>query len=163
MKAARLIKETRPDIPLKVRIAGKGPEEESLKKLAVDLGIPEIVTWLGFISQTKAAEEWANFDIGVVSSSSSESFGVSAVECQASGVPVIITDPLGLQEATSPGETSVVVPRRNEKAIANAVIDLFDHPEKRTAMGKAGRKFVESKYELNMCFNHIEGIFYKNL
>lgn len=163
LKAANLVKKTRPDIPLKVRIAGKGPEEESLKKLAVDLGISEIVTWLGFISQTKAAEEWANFDIGIVSSSSSESFGVSAVECQASGIPVIITDPLGLQEATLPGETSIVVPRKNEKAIANAVIDLFDNPKKRMAMGYAGRRFVASKYELNMCFKHIEDIYLKNL
>jgi L-malate glycosyltransferase len=162
LKAASNIKKSRPDIPLKVRIAGKGPEEQSLKKLADDLGISDIVTWLGFIPQEKAAEEWANFDVGVVSSSSSESFGVSAVECQACGVPVIITDPLGLQEATQPGRTSVVVPRKDEQAIADAVIELYDSPEKRTAMGKAGRQFVESEYELNKCFEHISEIFAKN-
>ena len=163
LRAAKVVVESRPDIPLQVRIAGKGPEEESLKKLAVKLGIADRVTWLGFISQTKAADEWSNFDIGVVSSSSSESFGVSAVECQASGVPVIITDPLGLQEATDPGKTSVVVPRKNEKAIAKAIIDLYDHPEKRLEMGKAGRKFVEAHYELNACFKKIEGIYKNNL
>lgn len=156
LKAIKLIKKDRPDIPIKVRIAGKGPEEQSLKDLSDDLGISDIVTWLGFISQEEAAKEWANFDVGVVSSSSSsESFGVSAVECQASGVPVIITDPLGLQEATKPGETSVVVPRKNEQAIANAIIDLYDHPEKRYAMGKTGRSFVLKTYELNDCFKKI--------
>lgn len=161
LKAAKLIKTGRPDIPLKVRIAGKGPEEQSLKNLSDELGVSDIVTWLGFIPQEKAAEEWANFDVGVVSSSSSssESFGVSAVECQASGVPVIITDPLGLQEATKPGETSVVVPRKNERAIANALIDLYDHPEKRAAMGKAGRSFAAQNYELNYCFNKINNYF----
>lgn len=162
LKAASFIRKNRPDIPLKIRIAGKGPEEQNLKKLADELNVSEIVTWLGFISQTEAAKEWANFDIGVVSSSSSESFGVSAVECQASGVPVIITDPLGLQEATLPGKTSIVVPRRNEKAIAEAVITLYDQPEKRAVMGKAGRKFVANEYELNKCFNHINNIFLKN-
>ena len=68
---------------------------------------------------------------------------------------MIITDPLGLQEATKPGETSVVVPRKNEQAIANAIIDLYDHPEKRYAMGKTGRSFVLKTYELNDCFKKI--------
>lgn len=160
LKAVAIIRKKRPDIPIKVRIAGEGPEEQNLKKLTADLNLTEIVTWLGFISQTKAANEWANFDVGVISSiSSSESFGVSAVECQACGVPVIITDPLGLQEATLPGKTSIVVPRKNEKALAKAIIDLYDHPERRKNMGAASRAFVASEYELNKCFKHIEEIF----
>lgn len=163
LKAVAIVKEDRPDIPIKVRIAGNGPEEQTLKKLSKDLNLTEIVTWLGFISQTEAANEWANFDVGVISSvSSSESFGVSAVECQASSVPVIITDPLGLQEATIPGKTSIVVPRKNEKALAEAIIDLYDHPEKRKNMGAAGRAFVASEYELNKCFKHIDEIFLAN-
>lgn len=163
LKSVSIVRSTRPDIPLRVHIAGKGPEEQNLKKLANDLKLNEIVTWLGFISQAKAASEWANFDVGVISSSSSESFGVSAIECQASGTPVIITDPLGLQEATIPGKTSIVVPRKNEKALAEAIIDLYDHPEKRKNMGAAGRAFVASEYELNKCFKHIEEIFIRNI
>ena len=74
--------------------------------------IDSIVKWLGFISQEDAAKEWANMDIGIIPSvSDSESFGVSAVECQACGVPVIISDIPGLEESTCPGKSSLVVPR----------------------------------------------------
>ena len=162
LKAVSIVCNNRPDIPINVRIAGKGPEEYSLKKLAKDLCIDDRVVWLGFIPQSKAAEEWANFDIGVISSLS-ESFGVSAIECQASGIPVIITDPLGLQEATNPGVTAIVISKNNSEAIAQSIIDLYDHPEKRLKMGNAGRTFVLETYELNHCFHKISELYMKNM
>lgn len=160
LKAAALVNQSHPDYNLEIRIAGKGESADELKKLANDLEIASITHWLGFISQEEAAKEWANMDIGVTSSSSSsESFGVSAVECQACGVPVIISDVPGLKEATEPGTTSVVIPRKEYKALAEKIIELHDNPEKRKAIGQRGREFVMEKYELNKCFENIVEIF----
>lgn len=158
LKATKRITECRPDIPLQVRIAGKGPQAEELCRLAKDLGIEKLVHWLGFISQEQAAYEWANMDIGVVPSRA-ESFGVSAVEAQACGRPVIITDIPGLKEATEPGKTSVVIDVEDVEGLAQAVIHLYDHQDELERMGKYGRTSVEQRFELNACFRHIENCF----
>lgn len=160
LKAAAIIKNEYPNISLKLRIAGKGSHEKEYKELSAKLGIEDITVWLGFISQEKAAEEWANMDIAVVASES-ESFGVSAVEAQACGTAVIISDIPGLMEATSPGVTSVIVKRKNERAIADAVIELYRNTQKRIEMGNCGVKFVCENYSLDMCFEKIEALFIK--
>lgn len=162
LAAAADIRKKRPDIPLRVRIAGKGSHEEQYKNYCRDLGLENIVDWLGFISQNDAACEWANMDVAIVPSTlESESFGVSAVEAEACGTPVIISDIPGLMEATKPGVTSVVVPRNNSTAIADAVIKLYDEPAERIAIGEAGRAFAKDFYELNECFKKPESLFEK--
>lgn len=148
------------NIPIMLRIAGKGPQEQDYHKLADKLNISNITSWLGYISQEKAAEEWANMDVAIIPSTlESESFGVSAVEAQACGTAVIITDIPGLMEATKPGVTSVVVPRNDSDAIRMMIVDLYNNQEKRLVLGAEGRNFVMQKYELNECFERIESYF----
>lgn len=160
LKAVAIIKNKYPQIPIKLRIAGKGGYEEEYKKLALSLGIGDITTWLGFIPQEQAAKEWTNMDVGIVASTlDSESFGVSAVEAQACGTPVIISDIPGLMEATSPGQTSIVVPRKNEYALAEAIVRLYKAPMLCVELGEAGRKFVLENYEINQCFRKIASLF----
>ena len=160
LKAVAIIKNEYPQIPIKLRIAGKGSHEEEYKNLALLLGIDDITTWLGFIPQEQAAIEWANMDVGIIASTlDSESFGVSAVEAQACGTPVIISDILGLMEATSTGQTSVVVPRKDEKALAEAIVSLYHNSMLRENLGNEGRKYVSVNYELNKCFEHIYQLF----
>lgn len=160
LQAAAIVKKDYPEIPLTVRIAGRGSHEEAYKQLAVELGIDDITHWLGFIPQNEAAKEWANMDVAVIPSQS-ESFGVSAVEAAACGIPVIITDIPGLKEATLPGETSVVVERNHPEQIAEKILWLFEHPYERYTTGQKGRKYVCENYELNQCFSKIEELFQK--
>lgn len=162
LKAVAIIKKERPDLPLQVRIAGKGPKEQDYKLLAEQLQINNIVMWLGFISQKEAALEWANMDIAVIPSTmESESFGVSAVEAEACGTPVIISDVAGLMEATDPSKTSIVVKRKDEFALAYAIMNLIDNETLRYEMGRNGRLFVQKHFDLDRCFSKIERFFYE--
>lgn len=162
IEAVSLVKRKHPEIPIELRIAGKGEYEKEYKKLAKIKGIDEITTWLGYVSQNNAAKEWANMDIAIIPSTlESESFGVSAVEAQACGTPVIISDIPGLMEATSPGKSSVVVPRNNAEAIAEAIVDLFQNNEKRIKTGQVGREYVSERYGINSCFGNIKNSFDK--
>lgn len=162
LKAVAIVKNKYPEIPIRLRIAGQGKQEIQYKDLAKELGIDQITLWLGFISQEDAAKEWANMDLAIVPSTmESESFGVSAVEAEACGTPVVISDIPGLMEATLPGVTSVVVPRKNEEALAEAIVELYNAVEKRLSMGIEGRKFACSTYELNKCFDKPQSNFEK--
>ena len=158
LKAAAIVRKEHTEIPLKIRIAGRGAHEKEYHELAGTLGLNDCLTWLGFISQEQAANEWANFDCAIIPSES-ESFGVSAVEAQSCACPVIISDIPGLMEATSPGKTSVVIPRGNVVALANAIVDLYSSKELRNEMGATGRNFVKNNYEINKCFFYVEKIY----
>ncbi len=140
---------------IRLRIAGRGPQEQEYKEFAKETGIDDITTWLGFISQEQAAVEWANMDIALIPSIH-ESFGVAAVEAQAAGTAVIVSDIPGLMETTNPGVTSLVVRRNNSAELANAIDVLANDTEKRNQMGKEGRQFVEKRFSLQECFSNIE-------
>ena len=164
LRATALLKEQHPEVPVQLRIAGKGPQENEYKALAKKLGIENITHWLGFISQEQAAVEWASMDCGIIpSESESESFGVSAVEAQACCTPVIISDIPGLMEATIPGKTSAVVPRKNPQELAQVMYGMYVDAKKRHELGEAGRKFVYENYEINRCFEKIERLYVDNI
>ena len=147
-------------IPIQLRIAGKGPQEQEYRDLARELGIDDITTWLGFISQDQAAIEWANMDVAIIPSTlESESFGVSAVEAQACGTAVIISDIPGLMEATNPGESSLVVRRNNTEDIIECIKQLYFDEKLLKALGIKGREYASEHYEIGKCFEHIYQLF----
>lgn len=157
LRAVSRVVQQRPDIPLRLKIGGKGEYEKDYKRLAQELGIDPITTWLGFISQERVAKEWNTMDIAVIpSESESESFGVSAVEASACACPVIVTDIPGLKETTIPNKTSLVIPIGDDEQLAEKIIYLYNHPELRLELGTAGRKFVEEQFEIDKCFKLIE-------
>lgn len=155
LRAVAIFHISYPEVNIKLRIAGKGDKETEYKVLAQKLGIADITTWLGFISQGQVAKEWRNMDVAIIYSNQ-ESFGVSAVEAQACGTPLIISDVPGLKEATNPGETSIVIKNRDESELAKAIKYMYDNPYERIKMGRKGREFVLKRYELNSCFKIIE-------
>lgn len=160
IKAVAILHKEYPDIPIQLRIAGKGSMEAEYKKLARKLGIEKNTKWLGFILQEEAAKEWANMDIAIIPSLQ-ESFGVSAVEAQACGIPVIIADALGMMEATSPGKSSIVISKNSSEEIAKAIIHLLQNEKIRIRMGQEGRKYISNRYEIDFCFRNIENAFDK--
>lgn len=162
LRAASVVKETRPDIPLAVRIAGKGSKESELKSLGHELGLDNCLEWLGFIPQQQAAAEWQRFDAAIISSES-ESFGVSAVEAQACGCPVVISDIPGLVEACGGGSSALVVRRGDFKAFAKAIIDIYDNVDLASHLSLAGRDNVALNYEVNHCFKRVNDLYTRNL
>lgn len=140
-----------------LRIAGTGSLEDDLKRLAVELEIADKVEWLGFVSQDEAARVYGMAEIAVIpSESESESFGVSAVEAQACGTPVIVSDIPGLMEATLPGKSSLVFKRGDYEELASRIYELARDAEKRKAMGERGIQYVAENFEINSCFERVK-------
>lgn len=161
LEAVAIVREIS-SVPIRLRIAGKGPKAQEYKDLALSLKIDDITDWLGFISQEDAAIEWANMDIAVIPSTlESESFGVSAVEAEASGTAVIISDIPGLMEATQPNITSIVVKRNESKQLAESIISLINDRERIRSLGYHGREYALNVYSIDTCFFHIEELLRK--
>jgi glycosyltransferase involved in cell wall biosynthesis len=61
-------------------------------------------------------------------------------------IPAIITNiPSNREFADDKIETVVVVPIKDEKAIADAILDLYHNPEKRKAIGENGYNHIRTK------------------
>ena len=70
------------------------------------------------------------------------------IEAAACGRAVITTDHPGCRDAIKPGVSGVLVPVRDAQALADAIQDLLDHPDKCAAMGRAGRELAERAFDV---------------
>ncbi|EKQ55555.1 MAG: glycosyltransferase [Clostridium sp. Maddingley MBC34-26] len=160
IKAFAKVKSNNENLNVKLRIGGKGSQEEYLKNLCIELGIEDDVMFLGFLSEAQVITEFQNFDIAVFPSTlDSESFGVAAVEAEACGIPVIVSDVGGLMESTKPNVTSLVAKRKSVDSLFTEIQKLVVNNELRMKMGVSARKFVEENYSLVNNFNDIDSIY----
>ena len=160
VKAFKQVKEENKDLDIKLRIGGKGSQEDYLKNLCRELHIENDVTFLGFVKQDDVIKEFQRFDISVFPSTlDSESFGVAAVESEACGTPVIVSNVGGLMESTKPNETSLVIEKKSVEDLAEKLNILVRDKDLRIKMGKAARKFVEDNYSLEKNFEYINKIY----
>lgn len=160
IKAFSIVKSKYNKENIYLKIAGDGSQLESLKELVKKLNLEEYVEFLGRISQDAVSDTFNSFDISVFPSLK-ESFGVSSLESQACGVPVIVTNVGGHPETVIDGESGLIVEPENENDLAEAIMYLIDNKEKLEQMGLKGVEFVKKDYELNKTFNNIEKIYNK--
>jgi glycosyltransferase involved in cell wall biosynthesis len=105
---------------------------------------------MGAVPNTEVPEAIRHMDVFVLPSTlDSESFGVSAVEAMACGVPVIASDVDGFRETVADGETGYLIPRKNSHAIAARLEELWKSEQLRTSMGQAGRERVLRLYDFH--------------
>ena len=87
---------------------------------------------------------------------------VAVMEAMMAGLPVIATKVGALAEEVESGVSGLIVPLRNEQALAQAVTGLANNPEKRLAMSHAGREIAEKKFDARrnygMIFDLLRGI-----
>ncbi|TDP42824.1 D-inositol-3-phosphate glycosyltransferase [Nocardia ignorata] len=124
---------------LRVLIVG-GPSGTGLARpdalidLAADLGIAEQVTFLPPQPADRLVQVYRAADVVAVPSYN-ESFGLVAIEAQASGTPVLAADVGGLGTAVRHGESGLLVPSHRTGDWADALAALLDDPDRLRRMG----------------------------
>lgn len=88
-----------------------------------------------------------------------EGFSNAILEAMAAGLPVVACDVGGNPEAVVDGETGRLVPPRNAAAFASAVAELLADPEKRKAMGEAGRHRASERFSLDRMVSEMESLY----
>ena len=128
----------------------------SLEDQAKSLGIGENVLFLEGRSAVNQLYQMA--DVSVLASHE-EGFPNVVLEAMAEGRPVIATDVGGVRDALVDGRTGRLATARNPASLAAAIIELALDPEKRTAMGQAGRARVEEFFSLDGCVDRYESLY----
>jgi D-inositol-3-phosphate glycosyltransferase len=117
--------------------SGNGMDRpEELQKLAVELGICDLVTFHQPVGRPVLADWYRAADLVAVPSYS-ESFGLVAVEAQACGTPVIAARVGGLATAVKDGVTGLLVPGHDPVTWGRSLTTLLDAENGRGAMSVA--------------------------
>lgn len=126
-------------------VAGTGPEEEALRRLAEELGAP--VSFVGHLSG-EALHRLMGESLGLVLPSEwYENAPVSILEAYALGRPVIGADIGGVPEMIRQGETGLLAISGDAGDLAARLSDLAAlSATERAAMGRAGRDWIASEF-----------------
>jgi rhamnosyl/mannosyltransferase len=132
----------------KAIVVGEGPLEAELRKLAKDCGVEDKIVFAGFAPQDELAAYYHACDVFVLPSiEPSEAYGAVQLEAHACGKPVICTDlPTGVPFVNQDGVTGLVVPVRDESALAGALTKLLDDDELRNKLGTQAKERFESDF-----------------
>ena len=127
------------------RIAGDGPEMQSLQALAQELGIEERVVFLGWQSRPQLIENYKHSNVFLFPSRH-EGMPNAVLEAMASELPVIATCISGNEELVTDGITGCLVPAEDIEALQGALQKILSDSTLRQQMGIASRRRVEENY-----------------
>jgi glycosyltransferase involved in cell wall biosynthesis len=98
-------------------------------------------------------------DVVVVPSPVPETFGNTAPEAMAYGVPVVGSNLGGTAEIVEHGVTGYLFPPGDPGALAACLDVLLADPRRRAAMGEAGRRSFAERFEFERCYGRMVSIF----
>ncbi len=130
---------------IRLLLVGDGECRDELQKLACDLKLGNVVSFLGM--RTDIPNLLAASDIFVLSSRR-EGLPVSVLEAMAAALPVIATAVGGVPEVVENGTTGTIVTPDCAEELARAIEQLVLNPERGQSMGEAGRERVASHFSL---------------
>ena len=149
----RIYAEVNRELPSVLVMIGDGPDRPAAEEEARLLGVEHSVSFLGKLDQI--APLLAAADLFLLPSQS-ESFGLSALEALASGVPVVGSDAGGLPEVVRDGETGALCAVGDVAGMAAAALEILQDKKRWTEMSRLAavdarerfsRDAIVSKYE----------------
>ncbi len=137
-------------------IAGDGPEREACAALGRELRLEASVQWLGERTDVPALQAAADL---CVQPSRNEGMSNAIMEAMAAGVPVICTAVGGNPELVRDGESGFLVPDDGVGQLAERMTLLLGDPDRRKAMGAAGRAQAIGRFSLAAMVESMSGIY----
>ena len=151
--AVALLAPMRPDLVL--LIAGTGRDRARLERRALRCGAP--VRFLDRVPDGDGPKLYGLADVFAMlcrvrwGGLEQEGFGIVFLEAAAAGVPQVAGRSGGAAEAVMHGETGIVVDDPSDaRQVADALQLLLDDPERRTRMGKKGRRRAEAEFSYDL-------------
>jgi glycosyltransferase involved in cell wall biosynthesis len=139
-----------------VVLIGDGPLLGELKELAAELGISPHVVFLGTRHDMPGC--LAALDLFVLPSLN-EGMGRALVEAMAVGCPVVATRVGGIPDVVTDGMTGLLVPPRDDRALAEAILTLLRNRSRRAAYGAAARRHVDGRFDVETMVHNIERLY----
>ncbi|MDY7092260.1 MAG: glycosyltransferase family 4 protein [Acidobacteriota bacterium] len=128
----------------------------AIHDLARELKVDQRILWAGALDDVPAVMNAVDL---LVHPADRESFGRVAVEAMAAGKPVVAADAGGLREIVEDGVTGLRVPAGDADGFARAIEELLEQPQRRQALGQAGRRRVEERFSLTATGRDVDALY----
>ncbi|MEC3861305.1 glycosyltransferase [Mesobacterium sp. TK19101] len=145
LDALTRLKTGHPDIRL--TLIGDGPERPVLETKSRELGLSDMVRFVGYKSQAEVADALGTSDVFVLPSFA-EGVPVVLMEAMAAQVPVITTRIAGVPELVDHGASGLLVPPGDAGALSASIETALADPDLRKSMGAAGRERVMDAFNI---------------
>jgi len=141
-------------------IVGSGPEEGSLKCMAAELGLRNVV-FAGRIPYSEVPAYHAAADVFVLPSLY-EGIPLVLVEAHASGKPVVCTELRDAPDVMLNGKSGYVVPQKGYREMAEKIIEIL-RGGRAEEMGEAGRAYVLGLYDRKKCLEKFSEVLHSTI
>ncbi len=143
-------------VSLSLLVVGDGELRGSLEKMAEKADISGITTFTGHVREVQPYYEAADI---IIVPSLYEGFCFAALEAQLMGKPVIASRTSSLPEIVTDGRTGILVPAKDPGRLAETILELYQDPERRAAMGSAGRSMASERFGAERIYDELERLF----
>jgi len=142
--------------------AGHGPERAACEELAKNLGVDDIVSFLGAVPHDDVPAVMSASDV-FVTTSNLTNMAIPTCEALICGVPVVAYDVGDTSKVVVPDQTGVLVEDGNYNRLADTLAALVNEPKKRARFGQNARKFAREHFtgwddRITMEMGIIEGL-----
>ena len=142
-------------LALSCRIVGDGPEREALHRLAADLDLADVVTFLGSRPNSEVREQLCQAAIFVLpcrtdASGDKDGIPVVLMEAMACGVCAVSGDLPTIRELIDHRENGLLVPPDDVPALAHCLEELLADPNPRTTIAARGRLRIQEEFALDV-------------
>jgi glycosyltransferase involved in cell wall biosynthesis len=137
-------------------IAGEGELRPVLERQIRDLHLEKHVFLAGFRPDVLSLHK--GFDLFAMSSVT-EGLGTSLLDAMACGKAIVATSAGGIPEVVVDGETGLLVPPRDDAALAAAIVELLKDAGRRAAMGRAGLERVRRLFSAERMVQETLGVY----
>jgi glycosyltransferase involved in cell wall biosynthesis len=137
-------------------VAGPGEHEDMLRQM---IEAEQLTTHVRLLGYRNDVYELLQICTLFVMPSLWEGLGVVLLEAGACRVPVVATNVGGIPEVIEHSANGLLVPPKDEYALAEAIIQLLDNPEQRHTMAERGRRIVENQYSSAALAERMESLY----
>ena len=155
LDAFSLIRRSMPGATL--TIVGDGLALESLRALAVRLGIADSVVFTGFVPRAELPDLYPRYDL-FLTASTMETQGLVVLEAIASGLPCVGVDAYALPELIHHGENGFIARPFDPGEMARMALDILGDAARYRSFSAGGLR-IASEHEINRCANRLEGVY----
>jgi colanic acid/amylovoran biosynthesis glycosyltransferase len=155
------VKEFCPQVQLD--IVGDGPLRADLELQARKLALDDVVHFRGALGgeplQHLVDGAHLFLHLSVTTDGDQEGQGLVLQEAQAAGLPIVATRHGAFPEGVLDGESAFLVPERDPVSAAARLRYLIEHPEIWPTMGRKGRAFVETSFNIRHLSEKLEELY----
>lgn len=144
------------DKPFVWLIAGKGIFEAEFRQRVSESGCDDVIKFIGF--RKDIPDLMSTADVFVLPSVA-EAFGIVFAEAIYLGTPIVATKIGGIPEIVTEGVDGILIPPADSNAIAEAVADLINNPEKLESLANSGKQKVIERFEFEDMTRNYEAVY----